>query len=66
MMAVNPKYSHDVEVNTRLNFLKEFAKNSDFVISRDSLQIVYKQMSSSPVESDMNQFLTWCKTNCKN
>ena len=32
IFAVNPKYSHDVEISSRLNFLKEFAANSEFVI----------------------------------
>jgi hypothetical protein len=65
IFAVNPKYSHEAEISSRLNFLKEFAANSDFVIQRAQLQVIYDQLSCSPLESDITQFLTWCKTNCK-
>jgi len=51
-------------VNERLSFLQEFAMNSDFKISKAQLKVIYDLLTKSPIQSDFNEFLTWCNTAC--
>ena len=65
LTAVNSKYSHETEINTRLDFLKEFAANSKFEISKAQLKVIYDLLKDSPVSSDVATFFNWCKKSCK-
>ena len=65
MHFLTPKYSHNQEVNERLSFLHEFAKESDFKISKAQLKVIYGLMTQSPIKSDFTTFLTWCNAACK-
>lgn len=65
MHFLTPKYSHNQEINERLSFLHEFAKESDFQISKAQLKVIYGLMTQSPIKSDFTTFLTWCNTACK-
>ena len=65
MFLLNPKHSHQDEINERLSFLQEFAMNSDFKISKAQLKVIYGLLTKSPIKSDFTEFLTWCNTACK-
>ena len=52
-------------MNERLSFLKEFAINSDFKISKAQLKVIYDLLTQSPIKSDFNEFFTWCNTACQ-
>ena len=39
--------------------------NSDFKISKAQLKVIYDLLTQSPIQSDFNEFLTWCSTACK-
>ena len=45
--------------------MKEFAANSEFTISKAQLKVIYDLLSKSPVVSDLEEFLKWCKLTCK-
>ena len=42
------------------------AANSSFVLSKVHLKVIFEILASSPVQSDMDEFLKWCKTACEN
>ncbi len=65
MFLLDPKYSHQDEINERLSFLQEFAVNSDFKISKAQLKVIYDLLTQSPVKSDFTEFLTWCNGACQ-
>lgn len=67
LVLVNPKYSHNEEVDERLQFLKYLATISpDYQISKSELEILYKLLvTDSKVQSDQDEFLTWCKSSCE-
>ena len=52
-------------MNERLSFLKEFAINSDFKISKAQLKVIYDLLTQSPIKSDFNEFFTWCNKACQ-
>ena len=60
-------HSHHIEVAERLQFLKFFASISDdYCISKKELGVIYDlQVTKSCVESDSQEFLTWCKSSCE-
>ena len=60
------KYMHFEEVDERLKFLQTFAANSSFEITKVHLKSVYELLSGSPVKSDLEEFLKWCKNACEN
>jgi len=60
------KYSHHEELDERLQFLKMYAANSNFAFTKQHLKVVYDMLASSPVSSDLDQFLRWCKKACEN
>lgn len=62
----NAKYLHCEEVDERLKFLQTFAANSSFEVAKQHLKVVYDLLSNSPVKSDLEEFLKWCKSACEN
>ncbi len=64
MFLLDPKHSHQDEINERLSFLQEFAVNSDFKISKAQLKVIYDLLNKSPIKSDFTEFLTWCNGAC--
>ena len=38
---------------------------SDFTISKVELKVIYDLLAQSPVESDLTEFLIWCKNACE-
>lgn len=67
LFAVNPKYSHHDEINERLQFLQYLAQiHVDYQISISELDALYQLLvTKSPLVSDQEQFLLWCKQSCE-
>jgi hypothetical protein len=67
IFAVNPKYSHHDEINERLQFLQYLAQvHVDYQISISELEALYKLLvTKTPIASDQEQFLLWCKQSCE-
>lgn len=67
LFAVNAKYSHHDEINERLQFLQYLAQvHIDYQISTSELNALYQLLvTKSPVASDQEQFLLWCKQSCE-
>lgn len=63
---VSHKYSHHEELDERLHFLQMYAANSNFAVTKQHLKVVYDMLACSPVKSDLDQFLRWCKKACEN
>jgi len=66
LVVEGSKYLHCEEVEERLNFLKTFAANSSFEVTKVHLKIIYDLLSGSPVKGDLEEFLKWCKNACEN
>jgi hypothetical protein len=64
---VNPKYSHHDEIDERLQFLKYLATvSTDYQVSKSDLETLYEHLvTNSPIPSDQDEFLTWCKSSCE-
>lgn len=67
LFILNPKYSHNDEIDERLQFLKYIASvSSDYQVSKHDLEILYSLLvTNSRVPSDQDEFLTWCKSSCE-
>ena len=65
--ALGSLYSHDAEIAERLDFVKFIALvASDYCISKKELGVIYDLLvTKSCVESDEQEFLTWCKSSCE-
>jgi hypothetical protein len=65
--AVSTLDSHHEEIGERLEFLKYLALvSSDFCITKKELGVIYDLLvTKSCVESDQQEFLTWCKSSCE-
>lgn len=59
------KNSHYTELQDRLKFISLVVSVSDFKITQAQLKVIYDLLSSSPVVSDQDYFLEWCRTTCK-
>ena len=61
------KFSHHEEIEERLLFLKYVAGFSyDFKITKQELNIIYDLLvKGSPIPSDNEEFLIWCKNLCE-
>jgi hypothetical protein len=59
-------YSHHAEIDERLQFIKFIAQVSeDYCISKKELGVIYDLLvTKSCVDSDQQEFLTWCKSSC--
>lgn len=64
---VTSKYSHHEEVDERLQFLKYIATiSADYQVSKSELDTLYRLLAErSPVPSDQEEFLVWCKSSCE-
>jgi hypothetical protein len=60
-------YSHHAEISERLQFIQFMAQVSDdYCISKKELGVIYDLLvTKSCVETDEQEFLTWCKSSCE-
>ena len=67
IFLTNQKFSHHDEIDERLLFLKYVAGFSyDFKITKQELNIIYDLLvKESPIPSDNEEFLIWCKNLCE-
>lgn len=67
LFLVNHKYSHDEEIDERLQFIKYVSSFSNsFKITKHELNIIYDLLvKKSKISSDQEEFLTWCKSLCE-
>lgn len=66
LFIVNTKYSHQDEIDERLQFIKYLAQISDYTISKVELGVIYDLLVlHSKVPSDQEEFLNWCKSSCE-
>ena len=64
---MNAKYSHQDEIDERLQFIKYIAQISPtYQISKVELDILYDLLViNGIIPTDSEEFLTWCKLSCE-
>lgn len=65
LFFTDAKYSHNWELMERLKFLQYVSQVSGFKVTKVQLKVIYGLFSSSPVTSDQQYFLIWCRNACK-
>lgn len=66
LKIANNKYTHKSELEERLNFIRTYAANSSFELTKKHLKVIYDLLAGSPVKSDLEQMMLWCKSACEN
>ena len=67
ILARGGQYSHQAEIDERLQIVQFVAQQSDeYCISKKELGVIYDLLvTKSCIESDEQEFLTWCKSSCE-
>ena len=65
LFFTDSKYSHNWELMERLKFMQYVSQVSDFKVSKVQLKAIHGLFSSSPVTSDQDYFLFWCRNACR-
>ena len=66
MKIISDIYNHHEELDQRLKFVQMVAANSSFELTKVHLKLIFDILTDSPIKSDMDEFLKWCKGACEN
>lgn len=56
--------THSEEISKRLALIQFFSSQSDSLISKVELRVIYDLLAQSPIKTDVNEFLVWLKEAC--